>query len=311
MSYQPPFFLFNAHLETIYPSQFRKITMPTYHRERIDTPDNDFLDLDWLKQNSEKLTIISHGLEGDTTRPYIKGMAKALYESGSDVLAWNYRGCSGEVNNALRFYHSGATDDLATVVDHAATKSYREINLVGFSLGGNLTLKYLGEQRARPQLLNKAVVFSVPLDLHTSCVKISQPSNWIYSQRFLRSLRKKVLDKARVMPGLNTSALKSVKTLQQFDDVITGPLHGFADAIDYYTKSSSIRVVTNINIPTLIVNAKNDPFLSPECYPTDLLKDHPWVTLETPERGGHVGFAQFSKNGLYWSEERAIHFLSR
>lgn len=311
MIYRQPFFLFNAHLETIFPSQFRKIKLPPYQRERIDTPDQDFLDLDWIKQGSQKLAIISHGLEGDTARPYIKGMAKALHEKGYDVLAWNYRGCSGEINKALRFYHSGATDDLATVIDHAGSKSYTEIYLIGFSLGGNLTLKYLGEERVRPVPIKKAVVFSVPLDLHASCIKISQPSNWIYSRRFLRSLRKKVLAKAKVMRELDASGLEKAKTLQEFDDIFTGPIHGFKNALDYYAQSSSIKVVANITIPTLIVNAKNDPFLSAECYPESLLKGHAFVTFESPEHGGHVGFAQFDKNGLYWSEERALEFLSR
>ncbi len=311
MEYKAPFFLFNAHFETIFPSQFRSVKLTPYQRERIDTPDNDFLDLDWLKQDSKKLVIISHGLEGDTTRAYIKGMAKAFFEKGYDVLAWNYRGCSGEINKALRFYHSGATDDLAAVVDHASNKSYDEMNLIGFSLGGNLTLKYLGEERTRPERLRKAVTFSVPMDLHTSCTKISKPSNWVYSRRFLQSLRKKVLEKSKVMRELDASGLHNARTLQEFDDIFTGPIHGFKNAVDYYTQSSSIKVVANIKIPTLIVNAKNDPFLSPECYPEDLLRDHPSVTFESPERGGHVGFTQFTKNGLYWSEERALEFLSR
>lgn len=311
MAYKKPFFLFNPHLETIFPSQFRKVKLPPYQRERIVTSDQDFLDLDWLTQGSEKLVIISHGLEGDTTRPYIKGMAKAFFDNGYDVLTWNYRGCSGEMNKALGFYHSGATNDLATVVEHAVSKSYATIDLIGFSLGGNLTLKYLGENRTRPSRLKKSVVFSVPMDLHMSCVKISEPSNWIYSQRFLRSLRKKVLEKSKVMKQLDASGLKKVRTLHEFDDLFTGPIHGFKDALDYYTQSSSISFVENIKVPTLIINAKNDPFLSPECYPEHLLKDHPFVTFESPEHGGHVGFSQFSKNGLYWSEERALDFLSR
>lgn len=310
MPYAPPFYLFNAHLETIIPSLFRKVSLPPYKRERITTPDEDFLDLDWLIQDSKKLVIISHGLEGNTTRGYIKGMAKALYNKGYDILAWNYRGCSDEINKALRFYHSGATDDLATVVAHAEQKGYEAINLVGFSLGGNLTLKYLGEDRVRPSVIQKAATFSVPIDLHTSCLKISQPSNWIYSQRFLKSLRKKVLAKALIMPQLDTAGLQNVKTLHQFDDFFTGPIHGFKDALDYYTQSSALRYINRITIPTLLVNAKNDPFLSPECYPYKLLKNHPFVTFESPERGGHVGFTQRNKDGLYWSEERTLNFFS-
>lgn len=310
MLYTPPFYLFTAHLETIIPSLFRKVSLPPYQRERITTPDHDFLDLDWLTQNSKTLTIISHGLEGNSSRAYVKGMAKALYSQGHDILAWNYRGCSDEINKVMHFYHSGATDDLAMVIEHAQQKEYETICLVGFSLGGNLTLKYLGEERTRPKVLKKAAVFSVPIDLYTSCVKISQPSNWIYSQRFLKSLRKKVIAKAQLMPQLDTTGLKHVKTLHQFDDFFTGPIHGFKDALDYYTQCSAIHFINHITIPTLLVNAKNDPFLSPKCYPHEQLKNHPFLTFESPERGGHVGFSQSGKNGLYWSEELAINFFS-
>lgn len=311
MSYTPPFILFNAHLETIYPSLLRKVTLQPYTRERIVTPDNDFLDLDWLLQGSSKLIIISHGLEGNTQRAYIKGMAKAGFAKGYDVLTWNYRGCSEEMNRMLRFYHSGATDDLATVAEHAdSTKRYNEINLVGFSLGGNLTLKYAGEERQRPALLKKIVTLSVPIDLYTSCEKISKPSNWIYSQRFLKSLRKKIVYKSTLMNGLDIKGLSKIKNLREFDDYYTGPLHGFKNALDYYEQCSAIRFIQSINVPTLLVNAANDPFLSPECYPGELLKNHPFVSFESPKHGGHVGFTQFNKNGLYWSEQRVLDFLS-
>lgn len=310
MNYTPPLFLFNAHLETIYPSLLRKVDLQPYERERIVTPDDDFLDLDWLKQKSSKLIIISHGLEGNTQRAYIKGMARAGFQNGYDIIAWNYRGCSDEMNKALFFYHSGATHDLATVIDHAhSLGQYDEIFLVGFSLGGNMTLKYLGEERPRPTSLKKVATFSVPLDLLASCEKISQSSNWIYSQRFLKSLRNKVLNKAKIMTGLDISLLKKIKTLREFDDSFTGPIHGFKDALDYYHQCSAIRFVQNIQLPTLLINAANDPFLSPECYPHQLLKNHAYVSFESPERGGHVGFTQFNKNGLYWSEQRAIAFF--
>lgn len=310
MNYIRPLILFNSHVETIYPSLLRRVILPGYQRERINTPDGDFLDIDWIKQKSSKLIIISHGLEGNTQRAYVKGMARAGNLDGYDILAWNYRGCSEEMNKTLRFYHSGATEDLATVVDHAHSLShYKEIYLIGFSLGGNLTLKYLGEKRTRPQSLRKAATFSVPLDLHTSCNKISQPSNWIYSRRFLKSLCRKVLTKSKIMGGFDVHKLEKAKTLQQFDDYFTGPMHGFKDALDYYYQCSAIRYVQNISLPTLIVNAANDPFLSPECYPHQLLKGHPFVSLESPRHGGHVGFAQFNKNGLYWSEQCAIDFF--
>jgi predicted alpha/beta-fold hydrolase len=306
--YLPPFFLLGAHLETIYPALLRRVQLSPYTRERILTPDDDFLDLDWLQKTSDKVAIISHGLEGNTSRPYIKGMARALFENGFDVLAWNFRGCSEEMNRQLRFYHSGASDDLDTVVKHVmANKSYKEIYLVGFSLGGNITLKYLGE-RTPPEIIKKAVVFSVPMDLKTSCEKISQPANRIYSNRFLRSLKSKILIKAKTRGELDTSKLGGIKTLAAFDDLYTAPLHGFADAADYYERCSSIRFVSNIQTDTLIVNTLNDPFLSPACFPTGLLKNHPRVKLQVLARGGHVGFTLFNKNGLYWSEQRALEF---
>lgn len=307
--YNPPFFLFNAHLETIYPALFRRVVVTAFTRERIDTPDNDFLDLDWLTNNSKKLVIIQHGLEGNSHRAYIKGMAKAFFSNGYDILAWNYRGCSQEMNRQLRFYHSGATDDLSLVIDHALAKGqYEEIYLVGFSLGGNITLKYLGERQVLPQI-KRAAVFSVPLHLESSCVKISSPSNKIYSQRFVVSLKKKITIKSHLMEGLDIHKLPSVNTLIEFDNAYTAPIHGFSNAIDYYTKCSSIFFLKDITIPTLIVNTKNDPFLSTECFPFEMLQQHPYVKLEMPLRGGHVGFTQINKNGLYWSEQRALDWI--
>jgi hypothetical protein len=236
-------------------------------------------------------------------------MARACFQKGFDVLTWNYRSCSEEMNKALRFYHSGATDDLSLVVEHAQAKKYREMYLVGFSLGGNLTLKYLGEPRVRPANLKKAFAISVPLNLHTSCEQISIPSNRIYSNRFLKSLRKKVMLKSRQYPELDVKAFDKIKTLREFDDYFTGPIHGFKNAIDYYEKSSSLQFVPAISIPTTIINALNDPFLSPDCFPLELLKDHPFVKFLSPKYGGHVGFSQFNKNGLYWSEQQVTEFF--
>lgn len=251
--------------------------------------------------------IISHGLEGNSERAYVRGMARAGHQNGFDVLAWNFRGCSGEVNRQLRFYHSGATDDLDVIVKHAR-KSYQEIYLVGFSLGGNLTLKYLGEGKV-PVEVKRAAVFSVPLNLGTSCDKIAEPSNWIYQRRFLKSLALKVIQKSPYHKELDVKGIQLLKTLRDFDDRYTAPLHGFNNAAHYYEKCSSIFFIDHIQIPTLIVNAANDPFLSKDCYPTEQVKGHAYVTFESPGFGGHVGFSQFSKNGLYWSEERALKFL--
>lgn len=306
-AYQRPLFLFTAHLETIYPALLRRIGIK-FERERIITPDNDFLDLDCLRQGAKKAVIISHGLEGNSTRAYMQGMARAAFNDGFDVICWNLRGCSGEMNRKLRFYHSGATDDLDQVVKHALSKRYDEIHLIGFSLGGNLTLKYLGESGPLSGI-KRAVTFSVPVDLHGSCMKISKPSNWIYSNRFLKSLKNKIVLKSKIMEGLDIKGIDKIKTLIEFDDCYTAPLHGFQNALDYYTKCSSIHFLKNIKTPTLLVNAQNDPFLSESCFPENELKGHSFVKFEKPEFGGHVGFSQFNENGLYWSEVRALSFL--
>ena len=308
--YIPPRWLFNAHFETIYPALFRRVNLIAYSRERIETSDGDFLDLDWLKQNARKLVIIQHGLEGNTTRAYIKGMARIFYENGFDVLTWNYRGCSEEMNRLLRFYHSGATEDLDAVVTHAIqAKQYESIYLIGFSLGGNLTLKYLGEKEPNP-IIKKAIVFSVPLHLESSCKKISHWSNAIYARRFIKSLNNKVLAKSRIVSGLDIKHIKKIKTLMDFDDAYTAPLHGFKNATDYYEKNSSVNFLDSIVTPTLIVNTTNDPFLSKECFPTDILKYHPFVKMEVYDRGGHVGFTQRNPNGIYWSEQRALDWIT-
>ncbi len=309
VAYSPPGLLFSNHLETVYPALFRKVSGINYKRERIFTQDEDFLDLDWLEQDASELIIISHGLEGNTQRAYVRGMAKAFYEIGSDVLAWNYRGCSEEMNWQLRFYHSGATDDLDEVIQHAIKKKkYNSISLIGFSLGGNLTLKYLGEKSSDiDQVIKKSVTFSVPLDLHKSCQTISK--YYLYSQRFVKSLKQKVVAKAKSNPGLDTKNIPRVRTLLEFDDVYTAPLHGFKNAIEYYTKCSSIHFVENIKIPTLIVNAQNDPFLDAATHTNPVLHKNQFVHFELPKYGGHVGFTLFNQNGLYWSELRALDFI--
>ncbi len=312
MQYQAPALYFHPHIETIFPALLRKIRDFSYtHTERIFTPDNDFLDIDLVLRGNKKVVILSHGLEGNSKRPYITGMARAFDRGGYDVMAWNYRGCSEEMNWQLRFYHSGATDDLSVVIDHAAGMGYEEIHLVGFSLGGNITLKYLGETGSQAiGRISSAVAFSVPLNLHTSCIQISRSSNFMYSQRFLNNLKEKIRVKARLIPNqLDTSYLNSIKTLIEFDDHYTAPLHGFINAIHYYETCSSINFVQDIAVPTLIINAVNDPFLSSDCYPAETLRDHPMVSFQSPRRGGHVGFTEFNKQGLYWSEKKAVQFV--
>ncbi|MFT7031830.1 MAG: putative alpha/beta-fold hydrolase [Cyclobacteriaceae bacterium] len=312
-SYKKPSILLNRHLETIVPGLLRKIqTRIPYERERITTSDDDFLDLDWIKKNNERLIIISHGLEGDSSRPYVIGMANAFSDNGWDALAWNFRGCSGEMNRTNRFYHSGATDDLEAVIGHAVSKGYREICLTGFSLGGNMTLKYLGESTTQKfEEVKKAVVFSVPLDLAGCSREIHLPHNILYSRRFLKSLKKKVNQKSRSLPDFpSVDGLEHIKSLYEFDDVLTGPLHGFDSADHYYASCSSINFLTSIKIRTLVVNALNDPFLSKSCLGRSAFENLDQVTFEVPKYGGHVGFSEYNRENLFWSEKRALKFIN-
>lgn len=308
--YQRPALMWNRHIETIFPATFRITPAPPYQRERIATPDGDFLDLDWVLRGLENLLIVSHGLEGNSQRPYVRGLLRAFAERGWSILAWNYRSCSGEMNRMRRFYHSGATDDLATVVDHAAGKGFTRLSLVGFSLGGNLTLKYLGETRPRPRALHRAIAFSVPLHLHSSCLELIRPTNWMYNVNFLITLRRKIRLKAARFPDIDVRPLRKISNLLQFDDAYTAPMHGFADALDYYERSSSLQFLPAISLPVKIINARNDPFLSGTCFPGPGDVGNPHVHTEYPAQGGHVGFAQFSANGLYWSEQKALEFLA-
>ncbi|WP_192085230.1 YheT family hydrolase [Algoriphagus sp. Y33] len=310
ITYTRPKWLFNGHLETIYPSLFRKVVAPNPVKERISTSDGDFLDLDWYRQNKSKLVIISHGLEGSSTRAYMLGMVNKFLKEGYDVLTWNFRSCSNEMNKQVIFYHSGATYDLDLVVKHSYG-SYEEINLVGFSLGGNLTLKYLGEKGNSLPKIHKGVAISVPLHLASSSKKISETSNTLYSQRFLRSLKKKVLDKSAVHPGqIPLEMMKNIKTLADFDDLFTGPLHGFADAEEYYEVNSSLYFLDQVKVPSLVLNALNDPFLSDKCFPKTLAKSLDMVYFEFPNHGGHVGFSPATHEKTYYSEQRAVEFIS-
>lgn len=309
-NYNPPSWLLNGHFDTIYPAFFRKISysIPVEHTI-IQTPDNDSFDLDFYDNKSNKTIIISHGLEGNSSRPYVIGMANLFFSNGWNVIAWNYRGCNGKINNSIKSYHSGFTEDLEVVIAFADTQNVQVISLLGFSLGGNLTLKYLGDASKVHEKIRNAVAFSVPLDLHKGCLEISKPSNMVYSKRFLQSLKKKVKEKALHFPEIKTKYLPEIRDLMAFDDHYTAPFHGFNDALDYYNSCSAIHAIEQINIPSLIVNAKNDPFLPIECYPYNLVKNHPFVHLQTPARGGHVGFCSNNTNGIYWSEKRALEFI--
>lgn len=310
--YKAPFFLRNGHLATIVPSSFRKIENVNYIRERIHTPDGDFLDLDWLKNDQSKLVVISHGLEGSSNRPYMKGMAKYFFERGWDVLAWNCRSCSGELNWKPKFYHHGATEDLTQVINYAISEgNYNTVALVGFSMGGSMTLKYCGEMGDKiPGQVVGAVAFSVPVSLKSSVEALSTYGTSFYRKRFIKKLEKKIQQKALQYPDeIKYEGYEQIKFFPDFDNLYTAPLHGFESADDFYERASAGKYMYDTNVPVLLVNAANDPFLGDACYPKAQCKDHPNIHLEIPQHGGHVGFSLRGREENYM-EIRAYEFLN-
>ena len=308
--YRHPLYLFNGHVQTIVPSMLRNVAGVRYERERLELPDGDFLDLDWLQQKRNRLVIVSHGLEGSSDRHYVKGMAKFFFNRGWDALAWNCRGCSGEMNRLPKFYHHGATEDLKAVVDHAIQMGYQQIVLVGISMGGSMTLKYFGEHGIHlPDAVKSAAVFSVPCNLGASAKALDKPNKKFYLNRFLKKLSRKIEAKEKLFPGvISHEDFDKIKTFQDFDNRYTAPLHGFNNAEDFYERASSGPYIEKIQRPVLIVNALNDPFLPKSCFPFEVARTHSSIWLETPLTGGHVGFSLFGKEEN-WMEVRAFEFL--
>lgn len=316
-SYSMPFPFSNGHVQTLFPPLFRTVPDMPAERVRIDTHDDDFLDLDYLyaegstRDGEMPLVVISHGLEGHSRRKYVRGMARCINARGWDVCAWNFRGCSGEPNRTLGMYHSGETRDLAAVIRHCIGRGYDRIGLAGFSMGGNQILKYLGEDPdAVPQEVFGAAVFSVPCDLVGAATVLDKPANTVYMRYFMRSLREKVRQKKALFPDrLNIDGLDAIRTFGEFDTRFTAPIHGFRSARDYWERSGCGQFLSQIRVPSLLVNAVNDPFLSPSCFPESVAIRNDSLFLEMPKTGGHVGFVQKNESGYYWSDMRAAEFL--
>jgi predicted alpha/beta-fold hydrolase len=308
-AYSPPLFLRSGHLNTIYPYLFRKDPEMPYQRKRLEIPDGDFIDVDSILRGNSRLAILCHGLEGSAHSKYIKYTALLLSKEGWDVVALNYRGCSGEMNRKVQMYHSGFTDDLHFSINYFENP-YKEIGLVGFSLGANILMKYLGEST---QLLNAkikgAIGISVPCDLSAGASQIGQWYNYFYEKRFLITLEEKIKLKKRLFPDeINLEHLSKIKSLRDFDEFYTGPLHGYKDAEDYYQKAHCKQFLSNIQIPTLIINALDDPFLPEESYPFLEAKSNPNLGFIPTSYGGHVGFS-LKGSKFYWEEQMIAQFL--
>lgn len=310
--YQAPAIFRNYHVSTIYSAAIRRVQMEQY-RERIELPDSDFIDVDWSysEENIEgKVLVVAHGLEGSAKRPYVTATAKYFTSRGWDVAAINLRGCSGEMNRKFRSYHAGATDDLDQVIQYVLNKDkYNTIALNGFSLGGNLMLKYLGEGRDIPVQVKAAFMVSVPCDLYGSLQKLEETRNLLYARRFILKLKSHLLARAEKFPQkISKKEIAACTSLFDIDNLYTSRAHDFENALDYYQKNSSLQFLSNIRIPTLLINAKNDGFLSKSSYPIEVAEENQNFYLEMPRYGGHVGFIQNGPISYY--EKRGFEFLA-
>ena len=312
-TYNPPYIFRNYHISTIYAAKLRSVKPVAQSRERLKLKDGDFIDIDWSTANScrsNKVLVILHGLDGNAQRPYVLGLAHHFNKYGWDVAAINFRGCSGEINKLYKSYNAGASEDLDLVITSILSKKqYETLAINGFSLGANLLLKYLGEGNDLPQELKAAVAISAPCDLYASLKKLEESRNWIYSTRFIMQLKKQLFLREKHFPEeITKEQISNCTNLFQIDELYTSQAHGYASALEYYEKSSALSFLANIKTPTLLINAKNDGFLSENSSPYPIAENSLNLYLETPEYGGHVGFLQ--KKDATYTEERALEFIT-
>ena len=310
-AFRPAWWLPGPHLQTLWPVLFRRRGKPALERERIELPDGDFLDLDWNRAVVEDapLVLLLHGLEGSSASPYAWGLLAELERRGWSAALMHFRGCSGEPNRLARSYHSGETGDLARVVEELGSRfPDRVMFAAGVSLGGNVLLKWLGEVGSRATLAG-AVAVSVPLDLGQCAARMEQGFSKVYRRHLVGELHRKIRAKFSTWKEspIDLAGLPQWRTFREFDEHVTAPLHGFDGADDYYRQSSSGPFVSRIRIPTLIVQAKNDPFLPRSAVPCM----SPSVRLESPPHGGHAGFVTGAVPGRarYWLDERIPRFF--
>lgn len=310
MKYIPDFLFKNRHISTIYPNLFRKINLK-YTRERIFTEDNDFLDIDWVKNGNEKLIILCHGLAGNSRSKYILGTGKYFSDRGWDILAMNYRGCSGEMNKNIFFYNIGQIKDLDTILNKCC--EYKKISLIGFSLGAVLILNYLGKNRKYPKNLISAVTVSPPCDVYGSSIQLENFSNFIYKNYFLIKLKKQISEKSKLFPEMNNlvnvKKILKTKSLLEFNEYFTVKIHGYKDAKEYYEDVKPLKYLNNISIPTLILMAEDDPLMSESCFPKVEDINNRYINLDITKYGGHVGYGSIFSSE-YWLEKRIYNFIN-
>ncbi len=313
-SFRPKSRIFrDPQISTIYANLLRFRPRIQFTRERITLLDTDFLDLDWSRTGSKKLVLILSGLEGKSNSPYSKSAVHYFNQKNWDVVCMNYRGCSGEPNRLLNGYHMGATGDIAETIDHILqTYDYTDIVLMGYSLGGNLALKYVGESAdILPEEIKATISFSVPMELKKSNHRLNKWYNWHYKKWFMIPLNYKANRKKKQFPEQlkNYRGFFMTGDFIYFDTHYTAPANGYASVEEYWNKSSCIPHLTKIKVPSLIINSRDDTFISEDCYPYKSAAENNALTLELSDHGGHCGFISSWIEKESWMEKRAHEFV--
>ncbi len=316
--YRPARWLPGPHLQTVLGKFLRPGANPGLERRRLETPDGDFLDLDFGPDpvGDAPIVLVLHGLEGSTRRPYVRLAMGEIARRGMRAVGLNFRSCSGVPNRQPRFYHSGETEDLAFILGLLRERfPHRPIGALGFSLGGNVLLRFLGTRKAdAAQVLTGAAAISVPFDLIEGTHLLERsPMGKVYTHYFLRSLHAKARAKRGLLaPVIDLERVLAARTLREFDEAATAPLHGFASAWEYYREASSAPLLQHVSIPTFLLHAMDDPFLPPESVPLEAVHRNPWLLGSFATTGGHVGFVEGRapwKPG-FWAEREAARYLA-
>ncbi|MFS2135392.1 YheT family hydrolase [Duganella sp. Dugasp56] len=309
MKYTAPLWLPSGHLQTIYPATCIAKPAVRFRRERWDAPDGDFVDVDFVDgQPGQPFVVLFHGLEGSSDSHYARALMADVVARGWSGAVPHFRGCSGEPNRAPRFYHSGDAEEIDWVIRRLHARSQGKFYAAGVSLGGNALLRWLGESQHRADFVDAACSVSAPLDLAQGGASLSSGFNMIYTRMFLQTLKPKCVAKLQQFPGLfELDKLHAARDLYEFDNVVTAPLHGYRNTEDYWDRASAKHVLGDITVPTLVLNARNDPFLPGRHLPQRAAAN---VVLDYPAHGGHVGFAVGGLPGkLDWLPRRLIHFM--
>lgn len=302
------------HAQTIWPNLLRPTPHVAMVEERAETPDHDFVMLHNAWGDPKRPTVlILHGLEGSAEAVYVRSMVRRLQMAGWNCVAMEFRGCSRNLNHAPRLYHSGETSDLDFIVRYLhKTREISSLYVLGFSLGGNIVAKWLGEVGSDAQVRG-AVVLSPPFDLRGSAAKIEDSLFGAYTRYFLKSLVRRAMAKDRQHPGLiDIARVIRSRTIVEFDTHATAPMHGFRDAFDYYDQSSCVRFLPLVRVPTLLLASQDDPYTPHDTIPFDISNQSPWIVPQFPARGGHLGFVagKLPIRPQFWAENQSIRFLN-